>query len=184
MGFRFNQRVGANSSLVISTNGVTNQWNFYVFTNTFITNEFSTLTNGTNVAFITFRPPNISEPRGSEADIDMYVSLDPSLNQLTPAAVAAARTSIGRGGSELVVYTNALLDQIFYIAVKSEDQQGGEFGFVTISSDVPFDQGLEGSRVLRGFPMRAVIPDGSANLPGGVQVFAIGIAQELVQTSW
>ncbi|MCI0536848.1 MAG: S8 family serine peptidase [Verrucomicrobiales bacterium] len=175
------QRVGANSSLVVSTNGVTNQWNFYVFTNTFVTNEFSALTNGTNVAFITFQPPNLSRPRGSEADIDIYVSSDSALLQLNALAVAAARTSIGRGGSELVVYTNALLDQIFYIAVKSEDQQGGEFGFVAISSNEPFDENRDGSRVLRGFPVPAIIPDGSPNLPGAVQIFAIGISPQLVQ---
>src|SRR5205823_11871651 len=124
---------------------------------------------------------NISEPRNSEADIDMYVSSDSALLQLDPAAVAAARQSLGRGGSELVVYTNAVLGQIFYIAIKSEDQQGGEYSFVAISSNEPFDEGRNGSRILRGCPLHAVIPDGSANLPGSVQVFAVGISPRLVQ---
>ncbi len=175
----FNQRVGANPTLIPGVNGLAAQWNFYTFTNTFLTNSASTLTNGTNVAFITFRPPNISVPRSSlEADIDLYVSKDPGLLTLNANAVAGARKSIKRGGTESIVYTDAQLGEIFYVGVKSEDQQGGEYGLVVISSNDPFEENQGGSRVLRGFPARAVIPDGVANLPGAVQIFAVGISPQ------
>ena len=175
----FNQRVGANPTLVPGANGLAAQWNFYTFTNTFLTNSTSTLTNGTNVAFITFRPPNISEPRSSlEADIDLYVSKNPGLLTLDANAVAGARKSIKRGGTESIVYNDAQPGEIFYVGVKSEDQQGGEYGLVVISSNDPFEENQNGSRVLRGFPARAVIPDGVASLPGAVQIFAVGISPQ------
>ena len=67
-----NERVGANYQLAPSTNGVIDQWRFYIFTNFFFTNQnVSGLTNGSNVAFVTFLPPNLSRSRVLEADIDL-----------------------------------------------------------------------------------------------------------------
>src|SRR5207248_5092521 len=67
-GMVLNQHVGANSPL-LGTNtlplpqyggqltiGVTNQWHFYVITN-------SPAAGFTNAAFLTFLPPTLSEPR-------------------------------------------------------------------------------------------------------------------------
>src|SRR6185503_19997195 len=48
------QRVGANTPLLGTTNGMTNQWHFFVVTNT---------TTFTNAAFVTFLPTDLSVPR-------------------------------------------------------------------------------------------------------------------------
>jgi subtilisin-like proprotein convertase family protein len=176
-----NQMVGANSPLLPGldtlsrTNGVTNQWHFYVFTNVFLTNSALALTNGSNVAFVTFMPPNLSVPRNREADIDMYVSRNPALTNLDPIVVASADKSMNRGGTELVVYTNAPVgaDSVYYIGIKSEDQEGAEYGFIGLSSNRPFDEDVNGNRIVHGLPVPAIIPDGSAEKPGGVFVFGI-----------
>lgn len=168
------QRAGANFQLVPGTNGVQNQWAFYVFTNTFFTNQnLSGLTNGSNVAFITFLPPNLSRPRNVESDIDLYVSKNPALLTLDPGAIANADKSLLRGGTELLVYTNATTNDIFYIGVKAEDQQASEFGLIVLSTDEAFSDTDEfGNQRLfsRGLPV--AIPDGSNEDPGGVLVFA------------
>ena len=178
-----NQRVGANPAMLPQSPGLPNsvglpgQWTFYVFTNEFNPEANSFMTNGTNVAFVTFLPPDLARPRTLEADIDLYVSRDPALTNLVPAVVAAADKSTNRGGTELVVYTNAPVgsDAVFYIGVKSEDQQGAEYAFVGLSSNVPFEEDINGTKVLRAPQILVNIPDGSPNQPGGVNVLAIGI---------
>ena len=172
-----NQRVGANFQLLSSTNGLVDQWRFYIFTNAFVTNV-SALTNGSNVAIITFLPPNLARPRNLDADIDLYVSLDPGLTNLEPVVVANSFKSTSRGGTEVVVFTNAVVgtNEIFYIGVKSEDQQAAEFGIVALSSDLPFDEEDEnGNRVLRGLPTNVQVEDGSPNDPGAAYIFAVGL---------
>lgn len=97
-----NERVGAGSPLLrynaansVNTNGVTNQWNFYVFTNqnlpaaltNYVTNIVAGVTNvstnvvrpaltngGPYVSFATFLPPNLARARNQEADIDLYMT--------------------------------------------------------------------------------------------------------------
>lgn len=173
-----NQRVGANFQLVPGTNGTAAQWNFYSFTNVFLTNNPTGMTNGSNVAFVTFLPPNLSRPRNLDADIDLYVSLDSQLTNLNSAVVSNSFKSLHRGGTESVVFTNSPVgpDVVYYIGVKSEDQQASEFGIVALSTDLPFDSaGADGSRILRGYPSNVVIPDGSPESPGGALVFAIGV---------
>lgn len=100
-----NERVGANSPLFTlngtsnpNTNGLTNQWTFYVYTNlnypsssvtNFTTNITAGVTNimtnvvrlpmvngGPYVAFSTFLPPNLARARNGDADIDLYVARD------------------------------------------------------------------------------------------------------------
>ncbi len=185
-----NQRAGANSPLLggpnVPNSGVTNQWSFYVFTNAFSTNQpySASLTNGENVAFITFVPPNLSKPRNFDADVDLYVSRNPAITNLDAAALAGADRSIARGGTETVVYTNAPVGPgaVFYVAVKSEDQQGAEYGFVVLSSNEPFERTDEfGNRILTAMPPVVDIPDGSPSQPSGVYMFAIGITPSLVQ---
>src|ERR1041385_7702146 len=119
---------------------MTNQWHFYVVTNT---------TSFSNAAFITFLPSDLALPRMGvrpttnttrlipplftsytsltnatrvSADIDLYVTTDFNLTNLSPAAVAGAVTSRGRGGTEQVVLTNAVPGRLYYLGVKSEDQ--------------------------------------------------------------
>ena len=53
----FNQRVGANSQYSLTTNGLSGQWNFYVYTNT------GSNANFTNVAIVTFTSPNLGVVR-------------------------------------------------------------------------------------------------------------------------
>ena len=167
-----NQRVGGNSQYAPGTNGVTNQWNFYVYTNTaFLTNSFFT-----NVAFVTFAPPELGVPREGanqeanppnatrpEADIDLYVSFDPTLTNLNPAAIAGANKSVGRTGTEKVLFTNQQTAGPYYIGVRSQDQQGAQFNLVGVATDQPFNQnqgtGPYPLTILGSFPVN--IPDGS-----------------------
>jgi subtilisin-like proprotein convertase family protein len=172
------QRAGANTPLLGTTNGMTNQWQFYVITN-------SPRQDFTNAAFVTFLPPTISIPRmgvreddvenatRGEGDIDLYVSTDPDLLRLSPAAVAAARQSRGRGGTEVVIYTNAVPNTTYYVGVKSEDQEGVEYGLLGVFSDEPFSEDENGTVHVRGFPVPTEIPDGSPENPGGAFVFGI-----------
>ncbi|HVY70198.1 MAG TPA: pre-peptidase C-terminal domain-containing protein [Verrucomicrobiae bacterium] len=74
-------------------------------------------------------------------------------------------------------FTNATPDTVYYVGVKSEDQQSAEYALYGISSDLPFaDIDSNGTMHLRGFPVSAVIPDGSPEKPGVVNMVAIGIS--------
>ncbi len=174
-----NQRVGGNSQFSGSTNGEVGQWNFYIFTNT---------TPFTNVAFVTFMPPELGVPRMGvfqtanpqnatrvEADVDLYVSTFSSLTNLRPSTVASALKSTTRTGTEKVLITNSALNQVYYIGVKSEDQEGANYGFVAAATQAPFNQtdtnGNIVLTVLANFPLP--IPDGSPSLPGQVTVLAL-----------
>ncbi len=172
------QRVGANATLV-GTNGITNQWNFYVFTNSAVSNSFVQVEAGTNVAFITFDPPNIGRPRNTDADLDMYVSTDPSITNLNPNALEKAQRSVDQGGSETVVLTNAVLDAVYYVAIKSEDQQGAEFSLIGVSSKGPFQQNGN-PIVLRGVPIYTYVPDGTSRKPVAGTMVAIGVSPRKV----
>ena len=98
---------------VVLTLGMTNQWHFYVVTNT-------GAADFTNAAFITFIPDTLAIPRMGvfagdinnatrpEADIDLYVSADPNLMNLYPDVISNADKSVGRGGVEFVYYTNSV----------------------------------------------------------------------------
>lgn len=172
-----NQRVGANSPLQNVnannlTDGTNTQWAFYTLNKP---------DGFTNVAFLTFLPPNLSgatntvpgSRRVVEADIDMYVSADPSLTNLNPAAIAAADKSLKRGGQELVFYTNRN-DSVFYVGIKSEDQRASEFSFFAVASDVPFTEEQNGNLILHGIPFGGVeVPDGSPDHPGGAPYIMI-----------
>jgi hypothetical protein len=128
------------------TLGMTNQWHFYVMTN-------PGPADFTNAAFITFDPDTLSIPRmgvfanpagnnaGSygnvtrpEADIDLYVSSDPTLTNLNPVAISNADKSVGRGGTEFVYYTDSAPGKVYYVGVYSEDQQAAEYGFIPLSA--------------------------------------------------
>src|SRR6185295_4396454 len=137
------------------------------------TNSLS-LTNGTNVAFITFLPPNVSRSRNVDAAVDLYVSRGGTpadfLNlNFGPGIVKSTH----RGGTEVVFFTNSFDGEVFYIGVKSEDQQGGEYGFVGLSSNVPFSQEKDGNQVVTGIGSNWQVDDGSPEQPGGQLIFAI-----------
>ncbi len=131
----------------VLTLGMTNQWHFYAMTNN---------TTYTNAAFLTFLPVNLAVPRMGvfepsadlatrpEADIDLYVAPPTvpnnyGLTNLDPAVVAAADKSLSRGGTETIVYSNAT-PGVYYIGVKSEDQQAAEYAFLGVFSELPFGE--------------------------------------------
>lgn len=161
----FNQRVGASSPLGTTRLGATNQWNFYVFSNT--------VPRGSNVAFTTFFAPNISRPR-TEADIDLYVSTDPNLTNLVPLTLLLADKSTNRGGTETIIYPNTTPGSTYYLGVKSEDQQGGDFGLFAVATEKPFSQrDEEGNLILNGVLNNGgVIPDGTPESPQAGLAFA------------
>jgi subtilisin-like proprotein convertase family protein len=184
------QHVGASSPL-LGTNqladpsgngritvGLTNQWHFYV-----ISNE----TTFTNAAFVTFLPPNLSVQRMGvtnedspdldvrpEADIDLYVSTNAALTNLDLTALAGADKSLGRSGTEVIVYTNSAQGRTYYIGVKSEDQQAAEYGFLGAFAELPFSQrDKKGNIILHGVPVPQAIPDGSPAHPGAARILGI-----------
>lgn len=164
------ERVGANNPLLnVLNNGVTNQWNFYVYTNT---------TTLTNVAFATFAPYNLSRTRFRDADLDLYASPNPALTNLDATVIADAingnnggRSSRNRGGTELIIYTNVKAGDVFYLGVKSEDQQGGEFGIFGMAFD-DLGRDSKGNIRLVFMPAPVAIPDGTPEAPQAVDMFA------------
>jgi len=174
-----NQRVGANFPLTNKADGAfgqISQWRFYVMTNTF---------GYTNVAFITFMPPEIGLRRMAvrerdlenaarpEGDIDLYVSTDPRLLELHPGAIAAADKSTERGGTEYVVYSNSTAGTVYYVGVKCEDQQAVEFGFLGVFSEIPFSTATDRGTQIRAINVPVPIPDGSPDTPQAALVFGV-----------
>ena len=172
-----NERVGANFPLATTTNATRPQWQFYIFTNTF---------GFTNVAFATFASADMSgvattdypvpSIRNVDADIDLYVSTDSRLLNLNPAVVdQLTDKSVNRDGNELIVYTNApaISNNVYYVAVKSEDQRAAEYGILAVASEAPFAN-LNGNFITPiTFPRPAVIPDGVPDHAGRVDIFSI-----------
>ncbi len=160
-----NQRVGANNPLIVSTNGATNQWCFFTFKNV----DDSTFTN---VVILTFLAPELSLPRNREADIDLYVirgGVLPNafdLTNLNENVISACVRSVGRGGTEFVYFTNAQAGEVFYIGVKSEDQQAANFSIYAESRNGPFSTRGSNGIVASWFGPQA-IPDGTPDTPGG-----------------
>lgn len=162
-----NQRVGANNPLITSTNGASNQWAFFTYTNV-------TTANFTNVAVITFFPVELSRPRFREADIDLYVSRNKDLFLLDDAVIGGSTRSTTRGGTELVLFTDAQPDEVFYIGVKSEDQQAANFSIFAASSDKPFSSRDSSNNIVaQVIPLPTPIPDGTPDAPGGTNLFAL-----------
>lgn len=176
------ERVGANPTVggLNVTNGASAQWNFYVFTNINVTNELVTARAGPYVAFVTFNPPNLSRPREVEADIDVYVSTDPTLTNLNPDVLRTAFTSKERGGTETVAFTNARIGSVYYVGVKSEDQEGAEFSLMGVSSERPFEEERNGRLILNAVPVTSVLLDGSPNRPTASTLVAIGLSNRRV----
>lgn len=189
-----NQRVGANSPLVVPaglefTNGVPAQWHFFVVTNQLPQSDpqftNAPIAAATNIAFATFLPPNLSRARTNRSDIDLYVSRDSSITNLNPAAIAASRRSLKRGGTESVVL--GLADsltggEIFYAGVKCEDQQAANFGFFAVSSSSPFSStDTNGNVYMEGYPFGVEIPDGTPAEPQAAFMFAFSTEQIVIQ---
>src|SRR6266700_1510443 len=186
-GILLHQHVGANPPLLgtnlvplpndadaVLTEGVTNQWHFYV-----ITNDLG-FTNGN---FHTFAPVNLALPRmgaregeegnnptRAEADIDLYVSRDPALTNLDPAAITGAFKSLGRGGTEDVLFSNAV-QGAYFIGIKSEDHQAAEYGFAAFFSELPVGNTDTNGQRLQIVYVPQGIPDGTPQHPGSIAIF-------------
>ena len=175
------------------TLGMTNQWHFYV-----VTNPVSNPPDFTNAAFITFMADTLSIPREGvfansstnatrpEADIDLYVAgpFDPNapaLTNLDPGVIGSClngaggdAASVGRGGTEFVIYTNSAPGKIYYIGVKSEDRMASEYAFIPIFTRIPFGQlDANGNQVVNGLNVPVPIPNGSPARPQSAYVFAV-----------
>lgn len=168
------QRVGANTPLLGTTNGMTNQWHFFIVTNT---------TTFTNASFLISASTDLAIPRigvyeasflnatRRNADLDLYGSQDPGLLQLAPAAIAGAVVSRSRNaqnGDEAVIYNDSTEGQVYYIGVKSEDQMAGEFDFFAVFSLVPLAE-EDADGFVQAYPFNppdGTIPDGSPDAPG------------------
>jgi subtilisin-like proprotein convertase family protein len=166
------------------TLGMTNQWHFYLLSNT-------NSPDFTNAAFATFSPPNLALPvmgaregeegtnsSRAEADLDLYVSRDPNLTNLSPQAIDGAYKSLSRGGTETIILSNATPGD-YYIGVKSEDQRAADYSFVAILSSLPFgNSASNGNALVRGIPAPATIPDATSlgattrPVPGATTVIA------------
>jgi subtilisin family serine protease/subtilisin-like proprotein convertase family protein len=173
-----NQRVGANTPLLGTTNGLLSQWKFYVLTNG---------TTFTNAAFLISQQTDLAIPRQGVnssilleatrryADLDLYVSTNPALTNLDAAVLAASvqsRTRNELSGDEYVTFTNSSAGATYYVGVKSEDQQAAQFEFWGIFSLLPL--GEEENGYVRAYPMLGFdIPDGGNANPGGTRFVAI-----------
>ena len=207
-----NQFVGASSPLLgtntiltgtnfgfapnaILTLGQTNQWHFYVITNTL---------GYSNAAFITFLPDTLSIPRMGvfadstanattpEADIDVYVTTDSGLTNLNPVTISNCvhgtqvglsvgippvfnGASLSRGGTEFVADTNSQPQEIYYIGVQSESQMASEYDFLPIFSQTPFSTLNNGVQTVNGQLLPVNIPDGNLPHPGIAYIFGLAI---------
>lgn len=164
------QHVGANSPLIGTTNGTDIQWRFFIFTNTVKP------TNTPYVALATFMPPNLSSPRNTDADIDLYVSTDPDLTNLDSTVLANCDKSLNRGGTEVITYSNSTPGTVYYCGVKAEDQKSAEFGFLALASATPFSQVDEnGNIVANALPMPTALLDSTLTKSQKVPVFAFAL---------
>ena len=176
---------GTNGAITL---GMTNQWHFYTITN-------SCDASFTNAAFVTFEPVDLAPSRMGvtneinpdnasrvDPDIDLYVSTDPGLTNLDPGVIAGAFKSFGRGGTEVVVLSNAAPCQVYYIGVKSEDQQAAEYGFFGVFSSQPFSQtDQNGIETVRAINVPSIIPDGSPTRPGIARIMGIAVQPILIR---
>jgi hypothetical protein len=182
--------VGAQSPLVGGAAGQASQWHFFVFTNLFNAEAAAAtgLTNGQYVEFVIASAANLARPRGPGGsgnrlrdrllgpDLDLYMSTDPGLTNLQASALASAYRSTLQGFEERIEITNAPANgEVYYIGVKAEDQQAGEFELVVRSSDQPFHVlGANGYSLLMTPIGGRVIPDGAPDAPSVVRYFGTG----------
>jgi subtilisin-like proprotein convertase family protein len=200
------------ASDALVTLGMTNQWHFYVVTNNGenISNSVHSAPNAAFVTFLpdTLSIPrmgvyvdSVANATRPEADIDLYVASGPNaggLTNLDPTVIASCvngvqigassavptfnGASLGRGGTEFVVDTNSQPGQVYYIGVKSEDQNASEYGFLPVFSATPFSQmGTNGDETVNGLLLPVNIPDGTPAHPGIGYVFGLAIQPMEVQ---
>src|SRR5450759_4383940 len=127
-------------------------------------------------------PPSPTRP---QADIDLFVAPPTipnnyALTNLDPAVVETASKSLQRGGTETIVYSNAI-QGVYYIGVQSADQQAAEYALMGVFSEQPFGQQDSNGVHLVGIPIYQPIPDGSPQLPGVATILAPNISSMKVR---
>ncbi len=193
VSFTSNTAFGGNA---VDTLGMSNQWHFYVVTN-------NGAADYTNAAFVIYSSVTLSVPRMGvfadsvtnatmpQANIDLYATTDPTLTTLNPAAISncvngvvngPSASSLGRGGNKFIVFSNSAPGDVYYIGVKSEDQMASEYSFLSVFSNVPFDQNNNGDAILTGVSIPATIPAGNPSVPGFVDVVAFAV--QPIQAAW
>ena len=187
----------------VDTLGMTNQWHFYVVTNSMVNTNGASLSLS-NAAFITFLPNTLSIPRMGVyaadvdnattpgADIDLYVTTDSNLLTLSPVTIsncingtqigASAGTppvfngaSLNLTGTQFVVDTNSTYSQVYYIGVYSERQMAAEYDFLSVFTATPFSEMNNGNEIINGIPLPNAIPDGSPKYPGLAYTFGLAL---------
>lgn len=201
-----NQIVGASSPLMgtnklnlgtatqwgssgVLTIGETNQWHFYVVTNTGGAADF------TNAAFLIFGVNTLSIPRMGvyedrianattpEANLDLFVSTNAALLSLDPNVISNclagannSRAALANAGTQFAFYTNSAPGEVYYIGVQSEDQMAAEYSFLPVFTDVPFSSlDQNGNQIVNGLLLPMQIPDSSNGHPGVTNVFALAV---------
>ena len=179
---------------------MTNQWHFYVITNTFGVFPTRHSSRSTPMRLSRTRCPSrgwgfLAAPRPMPRGTRTLTCMSPPIRQSQiwirwrfPIVLSARRSgrpsasisdgaSLGRGTTEFVVDTNSQSrsPNVYYVGVKSEDQMAAEYGFFAIFSQTPFSQMNNGNQVVNGLPVPVNIPDGSPALPGKQYVFGIAI---------
>jgi subtilisin-like proprotein convertase family protein len=204
--------VGTNSTWASSgliTVGQTNQWHFYIVTNEAQDSAGSTA-DVTNAAFVTYNANTLALPRTgvyanseanstrTEADVDLFVTTDPTLTNLSATALsncvngaqigasaggAFNGASLGRGGEEVIVDTNSQHGEVYYVGVQSEDQMAAEYNYISLFTSVPFSQmnNSNGVETVNGNPIPAAIPSGSPAVPGFSDVLGISLQPIQIQ---
>ncbi len=161
------RRVGANTPLGTSTNGSKHQWNFFTFQHP-----------GGDLPYVEVRldrGENLSLSRLAVADLDLYVSTDRLLLDLDPVAVGFAASSGAvsangiaassriRSSGEYVLLTNTVPGIVYYIAVKAEDQEAGEYDITARALKSIVDPKC---LIVMSPQGNVMIPDGENRSPG------------------
>lgn len=157
--------------------GSLDSWRFFEVANTAsFTNALFALIN-TRISV-----PGTNSPHPwAVPDLDLYVSLDPSILALDPVAIAAADKAITRGATEYIVYTNAGPGP-YYLGVKSEQAQSLEFSVSATFSESPTALVLESGDVLvRPLPLSTRIPKFSGTAGHPLTLLSANQAHTLVR---
>lgn len=139
------------------TVGGASDWRFFAFTNA---------TPFTNALFSLFHTRSSAPAENrTEPDADLYVSLEPTLAELDLIAISAAEKSLGRGGTEYVLLSNAA-PAVYYLGVKAEQPQEFIFSVAAVMSEKPFSEELDnGDVAVFGFPQDVPIPATGGSTP-------------------
>jgi len=175
ISFGTNSGYATNAVLYI---GQTNQWRFYVVSNT---------TPYTNFGFVTYYPNTLSVPRMGvfstanytlpEPNLDIYVATYPSdpdaasLTNLNPVVISNCvcglngdKAALSRGGQKFVTFHDSTNGYVYYIGVKCEDQTGGEYNLFSAISATPFSMlDQYGNQYVLGVGLPIAITNGYAN---------------------